>query len=961
MNRILVVVSTPADAPELPEGQVVTADRYLEEGHGGSGDPERVVINLCRSYRYRTKGFYVSLLADARGQQVVPSVESIEALADPFRLFRALREAGVPCCVAAERPRRKRGRQANGTPPGEGGEGSADTETVTALFGVCDDPRFAAAALRVYREWPVPALQLGFVREDAEWKLAEAAPLAPPRLAPEERATLGALLRRGAFLRRSAPPAREATRASIAVLVDPEDAFSPSSPETIDRLERVASRMNVHCERIGLDDIERLGEYDALFIRALTGVREPAFQFALRAEALAMPVVDDPQSIVRCSNKVFLEELLRREQIPTPRTVVATARTSWDALAELGLPLVIKLPDGSFSAAVHKVVTEAEYREKSAEMFRRSPLIIAQEYLPTEYDWRITVLDGRVLFAAKYFMARGHWQIRSDHGGRERYGRVEAVPRAQAPAAVVEVALRAARLIGDGLYGVDLKETPAGPVVIEVNDNPNLDIGYDDAADGTAVYEDLVRFFVRRVEAASPVAPTREAEDEEPPAALRRPIGRRRTGDGSGNGEARHYRPFEVAGMELEYAVVDRDLNAASLVEPAFRLLAGRPTSDVELGAIGFSNEIADHVFELKTLRPTRSLADAERLLVEGVRRFADVLKREWDARLMPTGMHPWLDPRARRLWRRSGRRIYKTYERLFDVYTHGWMNVHAAHLNLPFGREEEAVAMHNAAALLVPYLPALAASSPMHDGELQRDADSRLAWILRHQQRIPETCGDLVPEYVDDFSDYRRRILQPMYAALERYPDAGALRAEFLNARGAILRFARKSMEIRVLDTQECPRLDVAIAVFARSALKHMSRRVMSGRLPLSDHALLVEDLHAVAAAGSQARVHAPFLPLEAERGDDGRLPVRAVLRALLEDARRAVRRDEAHYLDLVERIVETGPLSERIRAALAPYEQASDEEFTEAARRIYIELCDCLEANEPWRGRGWGGAGQG
>jgi glutathione synthase/RimK-type ligase-like ATP-grasp enzyme len=945
VSRILVVVSTPADAPALPPEQVVTADRYLEDAQGLS-DPETVVINLCRSYRYRTKGYYVSLLADARAQQVVPSVETIEALAEPFRLFRALREASVPTCAAAERPTRKRSARPD-APAADAGGQSADTETVLALFGVCDDPRFAAAALRVYREWPVPALALEFAREDGDWKLGGVAAVPVQRLQVEARAELGVLLRRGSFLRRSATPAREETRASIAVLVDPGDPFSPSSPETIDRLERVGARLSVHVERIGMDEIERLGEYDALFIRALTGVREPAFQFALRAEALAMPVIDDPQSIVRCSNKVFLEELLHREQIPTPKTVIATARTPWETLARLGLPLVIKLPDGSFSAAVHRVESEAQYRERSAEMFRHSPLIIAQEYLPTEFDWRVTVLDGHVLFAAKYHMARGHWQIRSDHGGRERYGKVDAVPREQAPRQVVDVALRAAQLIGDGLYGVDIKEAPGGPVVIEVNDNPNLDIGYDDAADGAAVYEDLIEFFVRRIEQA---APAEEAPATRPAATtpLRQPIGHRAAPE-------KHYRPFGVAGMELEYAVVDRDLNPVSLVEPAFRVLAGRPTSDVELGAIGFSNEIADHVFELKTLRPTQSLAEAEVLLAEGVRRFADVLGQQWGARLMPTGMHPWLDPSKRRLWKRSGRRIYRTYERLFDVYTHGWMNVHAAHLNLPFGREEEAIAMHNAAALLIPYLPALAASSPMYDGELQPAADNRLAWILQHQDRIPESCGALVPEYVDDFSDYRKRVLQPMYRALERYPDSDALRAEFLNARGAILRFNRKSMEIRVLDTQECPKLDVAVAVFVRSALKQLTRRLTTGRLALPDHSLLVDDLHAVVAHGSEARVRAPFLKRDEDRDADGRLPVRAVLGALLEDAHRGVRRDEAPYLELAERIIASGSLSERIRDVLRPYETADDETFTEAARRIYIELCDCLEANEPWKGRGW------
>jgi len=239
--------------------------------------------------------------------------------------------------------------------------------------------------------------------------------------------------------------------------------------------------MNVHVHRIGLDDLRKLPEYDALFVRALTGVSEPAFQFALRAEALDMPVVDDPQSIIRCGNKVFLEELLRREGIPTPRTLIVTRATPWGQVEALGLPLVLKLPDGSFSSAVHKIASRDEFRRRSQEMFHRSPLIIAQEFLPTDFDWRVTVLGGRLLFAARYYMARGHWQIRSESKGTERYGRVEAVSRGEAPRAVVQLALRAAALIGDGMYGVDLKETPAGPVVIEINDNPNLDVGYEDA------------------------------------------------------------------------------------------------------------------------------------------------------------------------------------------------------------------------------------------------------------------------------------------------------------------------------------------------------------------------------------------------------------------------------------------------------------------------------------------------
>jgi hypothetical protein len=575
-------------------------------------------------------------------------------------------------------------------------------------------------------------------------------------------------------------------------------------------------------------------------------------------------------------------------------------------------------------------------------MFRRSPLLIAQEYLPTDYDWRITVLGGRVLFAARYHMARGHWQIRTeDAAGRERFGKVEAVARAEAPADVVALAVRASSLIGEGLYGVDIKETPAGPVVIEINDNPNLDVGYDDAADGARIYEDLVEYFLHRIEETPGSAPA--SEPARPAPAPRRPA--RAAG-------RRHYRPFQVAGMELEYAVVDRDLNTASLVENAFRTLAGRRTSDIELGAVSFSNELADHVFEVKTTEPVESLRDAETALADGVQQFAALLREEFGARLLPTGMHPWLNPKRARLWTRSNSRIYRTYERLFNIRTHGWMNVHASHLNLPLGRDHEAVAMYNAAALLIPYFPALTASSPMYDGELQPATDNRLAWILQHQARIPESQGEIVPEYIESLGDYRRRILGGMYRALDRLPDARVLRHEFFNARGAVFKFSRQSMEVRVLDTQECVKMDVAVGVFVRSVLKTWAARVLAGEVAFPDHAILVHDFRAAIAEGTAARVHAPHVS-HVERGHDGRAGMGDVLMSLLADARRAVRPDEAGYLDLAEGVIRGGSLSERIRAALLPYADQDDETFTEAARLIYIELADCLESNEPWRGR--------
>jgi glutathione synthase/RimK-type ligase-like ATP-grasp enzyme/gamma-glutamyl:cysteine ligase YbdK (ATP-grasp superfamily) len=988
-RRVQVVVSERDDAEGFPDALVATAQGYIE-GSGDTAAPQALVVNLCRTLGYGSDGYYVSLLADARGQQVLPRLETAAGVADPYARYRALQEAGFPTLDAAEMAVRRRsaGATTSGAEPDDGAglgpmplirEGSEcrparpdEVEELVACLGMTADARFQPLAAGVFRVWPAPLLRIRVVREDAQWKVAGLATMSPEGLTVEQRSLLIATVTGDmkALRRSSAATPRDAVRASIAVLLDPTDPFSASSAETVERLERVAAGMNVHVARIGASDLRRLPEYDALFIRSLTGVKLPSFQFALRAEALDMPVIDDSQSIIRCSNKVFLEELLRREGVPLPRTRIVTTHTPWEQVAELGLPFVMKSPDGSFSSGVHKIGSVEDYETRARELFRESPLLIAQEWLPTDFDWRITVLDGELLFAARYYMAQGHWQIRTEAGGVERYGKVEAVPRAEAPEHVVSVALRAARLIGRGMYGVDLKETAAGAVVIEVNDNPNLDADYEDVADGDIIYQDIVNHFLSHIEeeveptrrdgalnskgrprqrqagivgtAPASVSPSRRGV---PSLVAKRPARGPRT-----RPRTAPFGAFEVAGLELEYPTVNEELDVVALVEPAFRAIAGRGTSDIELDRVGFSNEIADHVFEVKTLEPVHALRDAEEAIVGGIRRFSDVLQHEWRARLLPTAMHPWFDPLNARLWTRSGLRIYTTYAQIFDIRTHGWMNVHATHLNLPFGDERETLAMHTAAAMVLPYLPALAASSPVHDGVLQPYADARLAWILRHQSRIPETVGRLVPEYVDSFSSYRRVIMQPMYAALDDYPHSEPIRQEFLNSRGAVLRFGRRALEIRVLDTQECVKLDVAIAVFTRAVLRQLTSEVLSGAIEPPPHDSLVADFEACVAAGSAAVVRAPHLV-----GDCGGEPcvgVRNVLEALLERARRTVTDEDAGYLELVDDIIVQGTLSERIRARLEPL-AGTGEPFMTGVREVYAELAACLVSNEPWSGR--------
>jgi glutathione synthase/RimK-type ligase-like ATP-grasp enzyme len=215
-----------------------------------------------------------------------------------------------------------------------------------------------------------------------------------------------------------------------------------------------------------------------------------------------MPVIDDPISMIRCTNKVFLVELLGQNQVPTPPTVILAEDTDLSkAIDELGLPLVVKIPDGSFSRGVHKIESPAEFKRICDELFEETDLLLAQKFLPTEFDWRVGVLAGEPLFVCQYRMARGHWQVvkyRPDGSSRE--GGFRAFDLDQAPREVIDVAVRAARPIGDGFYGVDLKQTDHGIVVMEVNDNPNLEHGIEDVVGKDEIWMRVLRWFIDRFE-----------------------------------------------------------------------------------------------------------------------------------------------------------------------------------------------------------------------------------------------------------------------------------------------------------------------------------------------------------------------------------------------------------------------------------------------------------------------------
>ena len=265
---------------------------------------------------------------------------------------------------------------------------------------------------------------------------------------------------------------------------------------------KIAEKLSIDVEPIMRQQLAELAEYDGLFIRETTSINNHTYRFARRAWQDGMPVIDDPISMIRCTNKVFLMELFNKNGVAIPPTLLlADVGDLTRAMDELSLPLVVKIPDGSFSRGVHKADTAEEFRRIADELFEDTDLLLAQKFLPTAFDWRVGVLGGEPLFVCQYRMARGHWQIvkyRPD--GSLQEGGWRAVDLAQASTDLLDTAVRAARPIGEGLYGVDIKETDRGFVVMEVNDNPNLDHGVEDQAGKDEVWIRLLKWFVERFE-----------------------------------------------------------------------------------------------------------------------------------------------------------------------------------------------------------------------------------------------------------------------------------------------------------------------------------------------------------------------------------------------------------------------------------------------------------------------------
>ncbi len=476
----IIVINHPHNwKPEDINAKIISVKEYINNPFYHSNTDLRV-FNLCSSYKYQSYGYYVSLLASARGQRVIPSTSTIR----DFNISHVIRSAGYDIEEVINKSLKNV---------------HENIFHLKIFFGQTTEKKLDNLAMKLYQIFEAPLFEAVFVKHE-KWIIKDLKVLTFKHIQKSEIDSLNNFARQYFSRKRFNKTKLINYKYDMAILVNPQETTPPSCDTALQKFKQTAHKMGIYTEFITKSDFDKINEFDALFIRETTNVNDHTYKFSRMAYAEGLVVIDDPWSILKCSNKIFQNELFRRNKILTPETSILS-KNSFDKkmLNEMSFPLVLKQPDSAFSLGVIKVNDAEETLLALNDLFKKSDMIVCQNYLYSEFDWRIGIIDNQPLFACKYYMSKGHWQI-CNWKEEEHYGNSETLPVEEAPEEVVRTALKAARLIGDGLYGVDLKMVDDKVYVVEVNDNPNIDANVEDLVLKERLYESIVGSIYQRIE-----------------------------------------------------------------------------------------------------------------------------------------------------------------------------------------------------------------------------------------------------------------------------------------------------------------------------------------------------------------------------------------------------------------------------------------------------------------------------
>ncbi len=481
MNKY-IVVDTPKNW-EFLQGNIpiISSKDYITNPDFFKIKKARI-FNLCRSYSYQSKGYYVSLLAEARGHIPIPTTKNLVDLKAP-RLVRVISEEFDE--LIQQNLKNIKSREFE----------------LSVYFGQNVASKYKELSANFFKHFQIPFLKVKFVFTN-RWKIQYIKSISILDI-QEEHKSIAHEFAKDFFSKKRYDIAKPSKAIyDLAILVAQNDPAPPSNKKALKKFIEVAEKNNFYVEIVHPKDFSRLSSFDALFIRQSTEVNNEAYAFARKAQQENIAIIDYPDAIVKCCNKVFMAEALENAGIPAPKTVIVHSENLLEVPSLLNFPLVLKAPDSTFSFGVKKAHDQEEYLRLVKGMLQESDLIIAQEYCPSEYDWRIGVLDHQPFFACRYYMAKGHWQIYNWDAPEkdDQDGNADTMALEEVPAEIIQMALDATKIMGLGLFGIDIKVVNGNPIVIEINDNPNIDYGVEDRYYGDLVYSKIIEALIKRLE-----------------------------------------------------------------------------------------------------------------------------------------------------------------------------------------------------------------------------------------------------------------------------------------------------------------------------------------------------------------------------------------------------------------------------------------------------------------------------
>tara|TARA_B110000503_G_scaffold143379_1_gene244486 strand:- start:970 stop:2202 length:1233 start_codon:yes stop_codon:yes gene_type:complete len=395
----------------------------------------------------------------------------------------------------------------------------------------------------------------------------------------------------------------------------------------------------------------------------------------------------------------------------------------------------------------------------------------------------------------------------------------------------------------------------------------------------------------------------------------------------------------EGFGVEMEYMIVDRDtLKVLPISDLLLQEMTGDITADFENGDMAWSNELVLHVVELKTNGPTPKLSGLSERFSKNVNQVNEKLKKH-NAMLLPSGAHPFMNPNTEtKIWPHEYNEVYSLYDRIFNCKGHGWSNLQSTHINLPFSNDQEFEKLHAAVRLLLPIIPAISASTPILDSTFQGIKDHRLEFYKSNQSKLPTIAGKVIPERAFSQQAYERLVFEPIRKEIEPYDTEKVLSKYFLNSRGAISRFDRMAIEIRIIDIQENPVMDIAVLELFDATLSYLmglQSQHLERQKAWSEH-----DLY-------------PIFCDTIVNAEDSIIKNSAYLREFGLEAEVSTARELWQFIisaigfknNPVEFILDQGTLSTRILKSL------NNDFSRESIVKTYKDLAVCLAVNQPFK----------